>query len=873
VNFTRKIIYCSCLLLLFCEAAWSKHIKGGEIHYQYLGPGSAPNSDKYSIRLRLFIACNSTQGQLETSVNLSIYRNADNTAAAGSPFTAELNYGRMLYLTKPSPCILNPSPVCYWVREFITTVELPKEALGYTIIFQRCCRIDQITNLRPNINVGASYTCQIQGTNTIGLTASNSNPDFGIKDTALICQKHRFTLNYSATDSDNDSLSYEFSPGYYGGSANNAIVTNPPGPQYLTFLQYSPGFSGAQPLGPDVTIDRRTGVISGLAPAAGDYVVCVLLKEYRNGLVISAHRKDFIIHVDDKCDFPSASLAPSYITCDGFNFDFENQSPPTPLIHSYYWDFGVPGSSTDTTSAQSPVFTFPDTGTFQVKLLVNKGEQCSDSASTLMKVYPGFFPGFTTNGACVLNPVKFTDTTKTRYGLVSSWSWNFGDPGSATDTSSLQNPSWKYSDTGAKNVQFIVSNSKGCLDTVNENISVTGKPILTLPFHDTLICDIDTLALHAVGEGVFTWTPGPDLLKSNSPDPLVYPKTTTTYNVNLNQDGCINNDSVTVHVVDKVTLSAGNDSTICLGDTIRLNPSGDALYFAWTPAAALDNSSLKNPATSPAATTHYDVTGSIGKCTAQSGVTIRTVPYPLSRVSNDTSICYGDTAQLAGTMNGIKYVWTPAATLSSTSTLDPLAFPLQTTTYFLYVYDTLGCPKPGIASVQVHVEDKIYAFAGNDTSVVVGQPLQLNASGAPSFLWYPSTGLNRNDISNPVATLDNNIEYVVRAYTEEGCFALDTISVKVFKTAPDIFVPNAFTPGKAINAVFRPIPVGISAIEFFRIYNRNGMLIYSTSRLGSGWDGTYNGKPQDSGGFVWTVKGVDYTGKVIAKQGTMVLIR
>ncbi len=72
-------------------------------------------------------------------------------------------------------------------------------------------------NLSPNINVGASYFCQIQGTNSIGINGINSNPDFGIKDTVLICQGKRFKLDYSAKDAEGDSLTYEFSPGYYGG--------------------------------------------------------------------------------------------------------------------------------------------------------------------------------------------------------------------------------------------------------------------------------------------------------------------------------------------------------------------------------------------------------------------------------------------------------------------------------------------------------------------------------------------------------------------------------------------------------------------------------------------------------------------------------
>ena len=121
--------------------------------------------------------------------------------------------------------------------------------------------------------------------------------------------------------------------------------------------------------------------------------------------------------------------------------------------------------------------------------------------------------------------------------------------------------------------------------------------------------------------------------------------------------------------------------------------------------------------------------------------------------------------------------------------------------------------------------------------------------------------------------LSQNQTYVMKTFTEAGCFGYDTIQVKVFTTAPDIFVPNAFTPNNNTNNIFRPIPVGISNIEYFRVYNRNGMLVYSTARIGSGWDGTYNGQPQPVGGYVWMVRGTDYTGKLVAKKGTVILIR
>ncbi len=282
---------------------------------------------------------------------------------------------------------------------------------------------------------------------------------------------------------------------------------------------------------------------------------------------------------------------------------------------------------------------------------------------------------------------------------------------------------------------------------------------------------------------------------------------------------------------------------------------------------------IKNPHAFPAGNTAYQVVAGIGKCFTTGTVHIITVPYPLSNAGKDTFICYQDTARIEAVAGGIRYNWIPADYLSNPAILDPLAYPPRTTVYQLLVYDTLGCPKPGISNVTITVNPPIIAFAGNDTSIVVGQPLQLHGSGSQSFLWYPDFGLDRIDISDPLALLSQNQTYVMKTFSAEGCFAYDTIHIKVFTTAPDIFVPNAFTPEQATNNLFRPIPVGISSLEYFRVYNRYGTLVYNTSQIGSGWDGNYNGKPQDVGGYVWMVQGTDYTGKRITKKGTVVLIR
>ncbi len=70
-----------------------------------------------------------------------------------------------------------------------------------------------------------------------------------------------------------------------------------------------------------------------------------------------------------------------------------------------------------------------------------------------------------------------------------------------------------------------------------------------------------------------------------------------------------------------------------------------------------------------------------------------------------------------------------------------------------------------------------------------------------------------------------------------------------------------------------PVCVGITRLDFFRVYNRWGQLLFSTNTIHKGWDGTLAGVRQSSGTFVYMVQGVDITGNVITKRGTLELVR
>lgn len=882
----KKLLF---ILFVFSGiSASAAHIYGGEMIYQYLGPGASPNTKSYRITLKLFKKDTVQMpgvAELPTSVWIGVF---DYGTKLHYP-TSQTHYV-VPRVSQPSnfpftvaPCVTGDTQGAFQYADYSFVIDLPNNAEGYIAAWQTCCRISNpmpqnVSQIAGLGGTGVTYVTRIGGLNQLGLL-NNSSPQF-TTSFDLVCHSSPFTWNFGASDPDGDSLAYSFIPAYNRTTSTDASdrpPSNPSnsGPDY-PLVTYINGYTGAQPLGTQAYIDPRTGIISGISPPLGSYIVAVLVREYRNGILIGEHRKDVILKVQN-CQQTQATLNPEYITCDGFSYAFRNNSPRTPEVQSFYWDFGVSSATNDTSNLEFPTFTFPDTGIYKVTLIINRGLSCTDTATTFMKVYPGFIPNFTTSGLCVNKPTQFADATTTAYGTVNSWRWNFGDQTTNADTSRLQNPTWTFSQTGNKTVQLIVSNSKGCIDTLPLTINILDKPPLAVDFADTLICRGDTVRLRGLGTGTFTWTPNTNISNPNVADPVVNPTSTTTYYVQLNQNGCLNNDSVRVRVVDFVSLQAMPDTTICLTDSVQLRATTNGLSFLWSPSAGMNDPTLLKPKVKPSGTTDYQITAFIGACSTTDNVRVNTVPYPGSDAGKDTIICFNSSVQLQASIVGSNFSWSPTNTLTNPNTLNPIASPGNTTAYVLTVTDDLGCPKPKRDTIIVNVLPKIRPFAGADTLVIVGQPLQFRAVGGVRYHWLPATSLSSDTIANPIGIYDgtfDSIRYKILVYNQADCVDSTYITVRIFKTDPRIFVPTAFTPnGDGLNDVARPIAAGMEKIEYFRVYNRWGQLVFSTTINGHGWDGKINGKLQGTEVFVWLVKALDYKGNTFFAKGTLTLIR
>lgn len=352
------------------------------------------------------------------------------------------------------------------------------------------------------------------------------------------------------------------------------------------------------------------------------------------------------------------------------------------------------------------------------------------------------------------------------------------------------------------------------------------------------------------------------------------------YNVLIKDfNGCTFSTTTAVGLTNDLNLAVSDPSvTICEGTGTNIQALSNASSYAWTPASGLNSTTNAVVTASPTTTTKYYVTATKGICTKKDSVLVNVNPAPVADAGSNASVCFGGNIVLNGS-GGTYFTWSPPDYLSDIHSAQPtVTRPQHDITYSLNVKDADGCSSLSPATVRITVTPPIVLFVPVDTIAAIYQPLQLyavdiNNSGISSYTWAPPYGLNNTHVANPVTTLDKDMIYTVTGTTPSGCEGSAQVKVKVFE-GPEIYVPSAFTPnadGK--NDILRPKPVGIKTPVYFRVYNRWGQLMFSSSNFDGGWDGTLQGILQTPGSYVWIAQGIDYKGKVVTRKGSSILIK
>jgi gliding motility-associated-like protein len=244
---------------------------------------------------------------------------------------------------------------------------------------------------------------------------------------------------------------------------------------------------------------------------------------------------------------------------------------------------------------------------------------------------------------------------------------------------------------------------------------------------------------------------------------------------------------------------------------------------------------------------------------------------------NDATVCQASlpaTVQLNAGV-GSTYAWAPTGLLNNPFIRNPVATISTSTKFYVTVTNAQGC----ISTDSVLIT--LATAPANTRYPTLGafpyQNLQLQARniGGTGFQWLPNVGLNNNLISNPVFYYSQTLEYTVRINTGSGCIVIDTQLVEI-KGKKGIYVPRGFTPNvDGNNDRLYPILVGIKQLNYFKVYNRWGNLLFETTsgRPEDGWDGTFKGKKQPVETYTWVVEGVDIDNITIRKNGNTLLLQ
>lgn len=453
-----------------------------------------------------------------------------------------------------------------------------------------------------------------------------------------------------------------------------------------------------------------------------------------------------------------------------------------------------------------------------------------------------------------------------------------GSPG----TSNILNPTFAFNQVGNSQIILHVEpQAAGCAGDDTMNVQILPNDI-TLFNNDTTVCQGSTVQIVVGGHPLFNynWFPATYLTNPNIDNPKSIPDSSITYTVVASFPGCLPmTKSFSIDVEPVPIINAGADRDMCDYDTVQLHvdvtPTWYQNYiYSWVPGADLNDPASQNPIFSGHGNTLFTVTVKTPIGCADTDLVLVTVfPSEFATITPDEStICPRDSIQFKG-VGGVSYVYTPGIFVNDSTISNPIAKPLASTIYTVYAYSAQGCIDTDLVRIDVAADAVL--DAGEDATIYPGETTELNPTGNCSyFTWFPDYHLSDKNIKNPIASPPVTTKYWVAATTEFGCPAYDSITVFVSpETILDL--PNAFSPGSgtSINDELKVIKRGIATLNYFKVFNRWGQLVFQTTDIDKGWNGQFNGKPQPMGAYVYIIDAQTSSGRKYYKQGNVTLIR
>ncbi|WP_336514476.1 gliding motility-associated C-terminal domain-containing protein [Pollutibacter soli] len=514
-------------------------------------------------------------------------------------------------------------------------------------------------------------------------------------------------------------------------------------------------------------------------------------------------------------------------------------------------------------------------GTYTITYSITNGT-CAGTATTSIAIQDK--PTLViTNPAAVCSPAT-VDLTAAAVTTGSAAGLTYKYYSNAAGTNVLSNPD-AVSVSGTYYIRGIAAN--GCESSLEAvTVNINSLPEATISYAGPFcIANTTTATVTQTGQtgGVYSAPAG---LKINASTGAlnISGSTPGTYTVTYSfSNGTCSNTATTEVTIEGIpVLVVVNPAAVCAPNTVDLTAatvttgSTSGLSFRYYSDAG-GTTVLDKPAAVKISGTYY-IRGYLaaGCQTDLKAVKVAINDLPKITVSNDTIICKNGTATLLANSPGNTITWKnlPSGNPVTVS-------PSGTTTYTAIATSPQGCTSEASAKVQIRSFD--IQLNADNTNVPIGSTVLLTTLSNQSYsviAWLPQQSLPNQTATTQSFVMNDSAKYFsVVAKSVEGCIDTASIWIKINHDLKDFFIPNAITPNQdGHNDVFRVYGTSVKAVEI-RVYNSWGELLLFTTDNQKGWDGTFKGKAQPSGVYVYTVRAVMYNNAVITRKGTINLIR
>ncbi len=485
------------------------------------------------------------------------------------------------------------------------------------------------------------------------------------------------------------------------------------------------------------------------------------------------------------------------------------------------------------------------------------------------------------------NQFVFINSSSITSGSLSP-TWHFGDG----INSGAISPKYSYFSNGVYAVTLIETSEQGCKDSITKVVNVYASPRVNFDINSVTQCfagnwfELMNKSTLSEGSMKFNWDLGDGRATSDNENLGYSFSAPGTYKITLlaiSNNNCRAEYASYVYVnpTPSGTIAIPVDTNFCEGSFIRLATSGTSSYQWYYNGTAISgaNAQIYNAAETGVYSVRLINEFSCSALAANS-VQLNKLMKPFAGFSFNKT-CVGLSTEftnesLVNLSGSIKYRWTFGDGDSSIETNPNHQF-IKSGIYDVQLSITpKNCPQLAHAQIKrISIQPETIGVRYSTINAVKSKDISLSARNLLSarYNWIPSSGLSDAIVYNPVFNYTSTQQYLVQVTTMEGCSFTDTLLVRVF-SEKQIFVPDLFSPnGDGKNDRLTPIFSGINRLKTFRVFNRWGQIVFQTSKIGDGWDGTLRGTNQPVETYTWMVEALDVDDQIITKTGTVILVR